>query len=350
MKKLWNLVSIIAVVNLLAVLGFFGWLASSGRMNAEKLRELLAPPPPPTPAEAPAAAGEAEPPADLVPTSVKIDGNDRQMRREAISLRRLQEEKAQLDKVLDQREAKLTSDTESLRSEQAAWESSIAELKNAKTDEQFTKAVKLLESVPAKQGKDLILELVSSGRKAEAVAYLDTMSAFKRSSLLKAFKGDEEMKVATDLLEAIRLRTPAAKPAAAAGPATPAAMPAKASPPNATAPAKPDVKPSAKDDGKSDPKAGAEPAATPAKNAGPGRESGAPAGPAPGKGAEGKPEGKPAGKPADGKPVANTGAEIDPPGERDGKQPAKPSGSGSGGKGAKGEEPDKQPSGTKSPA
>jgi hypothetical protein len=212
MKKLWNLVSIIAVVNLLAVLGFGGWLWSSGRMDKEKFRAVLAPPVPP--AAPPEPTEEADiVPAGFTPTGVRIDAQDRQARREAQSLRRLHDEKQQLDRALDQRETQLSAEEQALKAQRSAWEASIAEVKAATTDEQFAKAVKLLESVPPKQGKELILELVSSGKRDEAVSYIDSMSAFKRSGLLKAFKGEEEMKVAAELLEAIRQRTPAARTA-----------------------------------------------------------------------------------------------------------------------------------------
>jgi hypothetical protein len=291
MKKLWNLISIIAFVNLLAILGVGGWLWTSGRMDKEKLREMLAPPPPPEPAAQTAA--EPEPELDLTPTGVKIEAGDRQMRRQALSLRRLQEEKVQLDRVLDDREAKLAAEKESFSAERSAWEASIAESKSAKTDEQFAKAVKLLESVPPKQGKELILELVDSKRKDEAVAYLDAMSAFKRSNLMKAFKGEEEMKVAAELLEAIRQRTPEPRVAAQPGASeSPNAAASSAATPSASAANKP---------------AGV---STPAPKPAAPAEGGKPSQPTSGA--------KPAGPE---RPVANKGAEIDSPsgGERDGK-------------------------------
>ena len=306
MKKLWNLISIIAFVNLLAVLGFGGWLWSSGRMDKEKLREMLAPPPPPVEPAGP--EPEPEPEANLTPTGVRIDANDRQMRREALSLRRLQEEKQQLDKVLDQRETKLTSEQEAFAAERAAWEASMDEVKSAKTDEQFNKAVKLLESVPAKQGKELILELVNSEKKDEAVAYLDAMSAFKRSSLLKAFKGEEEMKVATELLEAIRKRTPDTRPdkqvAEKSGAQTPT-PPAKPASGTASKPSAP----------------GSTNATAPARPNGPTQpDAPKPATAGEGKGQPGVGSDKPASTPE--KPIANTGAEIDKPGEGSDRKPS----------------------------
>jgi hypothetical protein len=277
MQKLWNLISIVAIVNLLAVLGFGGWLFMSGRVDGDRFRALMAAPEPP--AEPEPEALPAEPEADLTPTSVKIDSGERQLRAEAMSVRRLQEEKQQLDRVLDARERKLTEDLAAFQAEKSAWESSMEGTKAAKTDEQFRKAVKLLENVPAKQAKEWILELVRSGEPDQAVAYLDAMSSFKATGLLKAFKGEEEQKVATDLLERLRQRTPRAPlPPSAGGTDAPAAESA----PNAAAPA-------------SNP-------AAPVPNAA------APAAPAGGQ----RPANEPPLRP--GQPIANGGASVDGPG------------------------------------
>ena len=46
MKRVWTIISILAVANLLALGGFVGWLKTSGRLNKERmqqLRELFAP-------------------------------------------------------------------------------------------------------------------------------------------------------------------------------------------------------------------------------------------------------------------------------------------------------------------
>jgi hypothetical protein len=267
MQKLWNLISIVAIVNLLAVLGFGGWLFMSGRLDGERFKQLMAAPVPP--AEAPPEAPPAEPEGDLTPTSVRIESGERQLRTEAMSLRRLNEEKEQLDRVLDARERKLTEELAAFQAERDAWESSMEGTKATKTDEQFRKAVKLLENVPAKQAKEWILELVRSGEPDQAVAYLDAMSSFKATGLLKAFKGEEEQKVATDLLERLRQRTPRARPGATGETAAPPT-------PDATAPA-----------------TNAQPAA--------------PGAPAAGQRAPSEPALQP------GKPVANGGAAIDEP-------------------------------------
>lgn len=301
MKKLWNLVSIIAVVNLLAVLGFGGWLWTSGRMDKERFRTLLEPPPPVAPP-----AEEAPPPepeADLTPTSLKIDAGERQLRKEAMGLRRIQEEKEQLDRVLDERERTLTAEKSEFDAERQAWEASMADTKAAKTDEQFRKAVKLLENVPAKQGKEWILELVKGGQTDQAVAYLDAMSSFKATGLLKAFKGEEETKVATELLEKLRQRTPSAKPlpkesgtAAGGAQATPpsSTQADAATPTRSPAPAASPTPAGAKQPVADKPAAGKQP----------------------GNGSDGKPA-----VPA-GKPVANSGAAVDEPAAGSGTKPS----------------------------
>ncbi|MDZ4756179.1 MAG: hypothetical protein SGJ11_17010 [Phycisphaerae bacterium] len=289
MKKLWNMISVIAIVNLFAVLGVGGWMWKSGRLDGGRVRMLLQVPP-----EQPAPVPEVpieEPAGDLTPTTVKIDASDRALQQHALSLRRLQDEKVQLDRELEERQALLAQKTLGFQAEKRAWDESMAGSKASKSAEQFKKSVKLLESVPAKQGKEWILEMVRSGSVDEAVDYLDAMSPFKASSLLKAFKGEDETKVATDLLHRIRRRTPDA-------PAIPESALVSDAPSNgsSTSTAPPVRAPNA-----AEAAAARQPVPAPT-----GAESPA------------QPAQKPAAAPATvDKPTANQGAAIDPPGGAD---------------------------------
>jgi hypothetical protein len=202
MKTLWNLLSIIAVVNLLAVLGVGGWMVGTGRLDRERARALLTRPA--DPGEPPASI-EADPEL-AIPTSVRIEAQDRVLRQEAAAIRRMRDEREQLDRALDSRRSELVAREEALTSARSQWEAATAGARAARTDEQFRKSVRLLEGVPPKQAKEWLLELVRGGQIDQAVSYLDAMSAFKAASVLKAFKGEEETKVATDLLERVRRR------------------------------------------------------------------------------------------------------------------------------------------------
>jgi hypothetical protein len=218
MSTIGRLIKILALANLLAVLGFVGWLVASGRVDGAriaKVRDIFKP----TIAEESAARAEGEAQAaeaerlaaeqrKLLETPMarteQIVSAERFEQRAALAVRGLKDEQSRLLEDLSSRERGVTEREEALAKRKVEWENSIAEEKERQTKEQFRKAVRLLESAPAKQGKEWILELVRSNREDQAVAYLDAMNPAKSAGLLKAFKGEGEAKVATDLLERLR--------------------------------------------------------------------------------------------------------------------------------------------------
>ncbi|MFO0828876.1 MAG: hypothetical protein U0572_12110 [Phycisphaerales bacterium] len=213
MKTLWNLVSVIAVVNLLAVAGLVLWLVGSGRVDRDRfvaVKELLAAPRA-EPLVKTVATKPADESRDITPTEARISAQDRAERQLALNLRRLHDEREQLAKSLSDGEKDLASRVKSFETERKTWEDATSQMRKDATGEQFRKAVKMLESVTAKQAKDWLLDLCSAGATDQAVAYLDAMSPYKAANVMKTFKTDTENKLATDLLERLRQRTPDAR-------------------------------------------------------------------------------------------------------------------------------------------
>ena len=237
MKTAFKLLLILAIANLFAFGGFVGWLVGSGRLDAgrvERLRAMLAE----TVAEENARLAREEEEGAIAATAAaderrlrelpmartdQIVAAERFEERAARALRALEDERRRMEADLAGREQEITGREEALVARQAEWEDSIADAKARETNGQFRKAVRLLEAAPAKQSKAWILELVRSGRGQMAVTYLDAMNQAKSAALLKAFKGEDEAAVATDLLERLRVlglesevgreRTNAANPA-----------------------------------------------------------------------------------------------------------------------------------------
>jgi hypothetical protein len=254
MKTLFKLVLVLAVANLLAVAGFVGWLFASGRVDGERLgrvRELFAQ----TIRDEKAKSEEL---ATAEAEAVRLAGDERRLRelpiaradqivqserfeqRATLAMRSLEEGQRRMQADLAGREQSVTDRETSLATRQKEWEASIAAEKERETDEQFRKVVRLLESVPPKQARDWISELVRTGRIDQAVAYLDAMNRAKSSALLKAFKGETDTKVATDLLERLRVlglesEVGLERPNAADS-AEPSAEPARRTPGTAAAP------------------------------------------------------------------------------------------------------------------
>jgi hypothetical protein len=237
MKPIVKLLLVLAIAHLLAVIGFAGWLFASGRVDGERLsrvREIFAVPVSEeersiaeAEVKAEAAAADAELMRKLrelpLASADRVDTGSRADERIELGLRAFEDKTRRLREELKKDGETLEQQIRAFEKRQKDWEASIASEKRRETDEQFRKAVRLVESMPPKQARAWILELVGSGKTETAVAYLDAMTGAKASNLLKSFKGDEEVKVATELLERLRMlglesearaeRTHGAKPA-----------------------------------------------------------------------------------------------------------------------------------------
>jgi hypothetical protein len=219
MKSFMKLVTVLALANLFAVAGFVGWLFASGRVNGERLarvRDIFRPSIQEEAQLAAEAAQRDESAARLaednarlrelpISSSEQIVAASRFTDRATLAMRALEEQQARLQGDLLTREAAVKEREDALMRRQQEWERSISDDKVRQTDEQFRKAVRLLESAPPKQGREWILELVRAGKIDTAVSYFDAMNPAKSAALLKAFKGEGESKVATDLLERLRM-------------------------------------------------------------------------------------------------------------------------------------------------
>ncbi len=219
MKTLWNIVSFLAVVHLLAVVMFVGWLWKSERLDGDRVgqvRAMLAV----TIPDAEVAAARVVQDATLrqqqdadenlrqnpgLPSGDRVrtmtDTNQSQQR----SVRRMNDFKADLARQLAQLQAGIEEKREALKSEQASNSSEAAGERERREAEQLTKTVKILEGFPPKQLKRHIIELVNSGAKEQAVIYLDAMNRRIAGKALAEFKTDQEVTLAKELLE--RLRT-----------------------------------------------------------------------------------------------------------------------------------------------
>ncbi len=218
MKTMWNIVSFLAVVHLLALVMFVGWLWKSGRLDGARvteLREMLAVTIPEAEAAAARAAGEAalrqqEMAAEDLRQNPGLPSGDRvrtitdARQSEQRAVRRISDVKAELARQMAQDQARIDEQREALESERRAIDDGTAGEREQKRADQLKKAVKMLESLPPKQLKLHIIELVNSGSKDQAVIYLDAMNRRIAGKLLAEFKTDQEVKLAKELLERVR--------------------------------------------------------------------------------------------------------------------------------------------------
>lgn len=219
MRTLWNVLSFLAVVHLLALLMVVVWLWQSQRLDAERLasvRETFAT----TIPEAQAAAAKAEAQANAerqrqieaerqadpqLDSISQIQHVSLARRQEDQTRRRLADEKRMLQQQLDEATAELESRRAELEQLRAGWSSQAEAQQQRRADEQFLQAVRLMEQIAPKQGKRILMGLIADDQMDQAVAYLKAMNQRAASKILREFKTEAESALATELLE--RLRT-----------------------------------------------------------------------------------------------------------------------------------------------
>ncbi len=223
MKTLLVTIIVLVVLHLIAAAGFVGWLGASDRVSMERVR-LVVDAFTPTLTEqararAEAAAAEAEAAAardrlmrlDRVaqgPETIEqrlmknFEADEMDLHR----LERLQAETEAIRRRLDQDKALIAEQLAALEAERAAFEAAVAERAGQMEDEDFRRAVRTLEQLPAKQAKAMIQQYLAADQVSEAVDYLAAMQLRKSAGVLKAFKDGPEIAQATLLLEELRTR------------------------------------------------------------------------------------------------------------------------------------------------
>lgn len=212
---------IFAAINLIGLALLIAWLVATDRMDGERfrtLREMIGTPVTVERQSIQRAAHEAQAAAQaeeerrrlaVAPrtSAERVAEIDRVLDEAQIRRRIVEEEARLLGRSLEERAAQLREQEQRLARVEEAHRERIESDNAARRDAQFRKTVQLLESAPPKQAKEWLLELVSTGRRAEAVRYLDAMNRFAASRALRELKSAEETALAADLLEALRRRT-----------------------------------------------------------------------------------------------------------------------------------------------
>lgn len=257
MKKLWNVIAFLAIVNLLAVGGFVGWLAATDRLSVDRLRNLreswkvtVAEE---KEAEAKAtveaeAAKKASAEAARRAGAPESSGQKIEERRQTQDLLdqqivRMREEARQLTEQIQSRRDELDRQTVALDAARKEFEQRQAEWKELAQNEQFQQAVGVLEAqkpadamkmlqaildgggggVPgltpgAAAPSDPAAALPASRNKHEIVIrYLASMADRSRAKIMAEFIKTDE-KLAAELLEDLRRRGGESPAAASAAP------------------------------------------------------------------------------------------------------------------------------------
>lgn len=220
MKSALVALCVLAVANILAVLGFVGWLKATDRLSPariELVRQIFAPTlkqekAKQDEAEAKAAAEkkEAAQAARLARPAVtsemelaaRLETTEMDRQRQ----QRLRDEIGQLQKAIGAKLDELDRLKAQVAQARQEFEEMTRKTRELATDQQFKKSLGVLETMKPSQAKTALQEVMGGEEgKERAVAYLNAMDEGVRSKILQEFIKDEP-KVAAELLEALRTR------------------------------------------------------------------------------------------------------------------------------------------------
>lgn len=218
MKAAWNVITLIALANLIAIIGFVWWLHFSGRLDmgrVEAVREILSGTIAEEKAEEAAGAAEAEqaaiaaaeaellsgPPVSATETlAIRLASSEIDLQR----LQRLRREVNDLSETLSRERRLFDRGRSEFDAEREAFEAMRARIAEVEGDAQFRKAVEVLDSVKAGESKAILEELYGTDP-VQVVTYLDAMDSRARAGVIKEFNKDGQTDMAAGLLEALRL-------------------------------------------------------------------------------------------------------------------------------------------------
>lgn len=224
MKKLFNIFVLTLAVNFVAVVGGVAYLWKDGRLDRQRvqaIRLVLYPPQPPAPAPStrPAKGGPNEPVLQLGQLLAQKSGLSAAEQLEFIQqtfdarmaeLDRRQREMTDLQRQVDLANGALARDRAALdaqRKQLADREQLAATLA---ADKGFQDSLKLYQSMPAKQVKQVFMTMDDE----TVQRYLQAMEPRGATKIVREFKAPDEVQRIQRVLD--RMRGPATRPAPAA--------------------------------------------------------------------------------------------------------------------------------------
>lgn len=219
MKHIWNALAVIAVANLLALLGVAGWLKATGRLDSERVREVRALFTRTTTqrkAEADAAAAKAEQDKKDAELKAKVgtppvtasEALDLKLQLSEVDQARLDAMKREIgilkDTLKRERDA-LLADRQALDKERADFQKARESVQQTEGNVQFKKALATYEGLKPDKAKLALKQLIDAKQTDQVVAYLNAMQERSRTRIFDEFLKDDP-KVAADLLERLRTR------------------------------------------------------------------------------------------------------------------------------------------------
>lgn len=217
MKSVIRAVVIVAVLNLVGVLGLVGWLFAQGRLDRERLTEVSA-----IVGETPAAREERIEAARLAAEAAAApkpldDGDirDTDLRNQARiettlvdreRLERLQREVRDLQLQLRQQRQMLDRDRAEFEEDTRAFHLMRERLYAIDGAEYFRKSLEVLNGMKPADVRPVLNALIAEGKTEEVISYLSAFDERHRSRVMTEFVKGGEVELAAGLLESLRTR------------------------------------------------------------------------------------------------------------------------------------------------
>lgn len=216
MKTLFTTLGIISVANLLAIIGFVGFLAGTDRLNRariDEVRGILAP----TITEvaqleeeenADSEADTDEPDVDVA--NEGVESRNKLIRTTEEILRekniRAQQDLENMKRYVDRRLQDIESAQTKLDEERQEFDAEVKRVQALRADEQFQKVVNTFKGIGAEQQKALLDQYLAQGKDELALDILDALDKRTMQKLFKTYDAGPDVATATDLLERLKNR------------------------------------------------------------------------------------------------------------------------------------------------
>lgn len=218
MKKLIKALIIVAILNLIAVLLGVGWVFASGRVDKERVLDVVDMFSETTAGrdlrikteEAEAAAALAAEETALPELAMNAgELNDVRLQMTQIDrarLERMQREITDLQNTLKRDRALLAQERTKFESEREAFNAMRERLKIIEGSDQFTKALDVLKGGKPKDSMSMLDDLIEAGKREQVVSYLSALPKGTRTEVIAEFIKAGDSELAAGLLESVRLR------------------------------------------------------------------------------------------------------------------------------------------------
>jgi hypothetical protein len=212
MGKIYQLIAAASFASVLAWGGIGGFLVATGKLHAEavgQIARILQGLPPTEPCATQPAATSQPSEDDGPPTPVR-SAEELAAQRRHDHMQSLRLERAQRDiesrlALLRQAQLALVQNQEAFERKQHQWEEQRRKLIEKARDEGFERELTYVTTLPPKLAKEHLLRTWQK-QPIDAVRLLNAMPSAKGKRILEQFKTAEELELAHQLLEQVRLQ------------------------------------------------------------------------------------------------------------------------------------------------